>query len=355
MKAVRIMLAVLILTALIVGNGRSQTPQQAPGSGKKADTSRSLTLGDYRFHYSDQGTGDPVVVLDAGLCQPMDTWGDVPAAVAAFTRVFAYDRVGLGASTRIAPAPAGKSARPPEMRTSREVVEELRDLLRKAGLPAPYVLVGHSFGGVNVRLYASQYPHEVAGIVLIDSSQEEEYSRSVGFMPPERRQVYTGTYYGGNCERVNLSASSDQLRAAAPLPHVPLVVLTALGGVEQQETLTHLELQADLARRAPNSDHLIVERSRHFIQLDRPDAVIEAIRSVVERARPEPIPLPTEDDLKQTRILHVFTSSEAVLSEGALALSCLIVWRWRKRKRKGKTELNRAHRRQALRKGKEKK
>lgn len=353
MKAVRIMLAVLILTALIVGNGWSQTPRQSPGSGKKAGASRSLTLGDYRFHYSDQGTGDPVVVLDAGLCQPMDTWGDVSGAVAAFTRVFAYDRVGLGDSARI--APAGKSPRPPEMRTSQQVVQELRDLLRKAGLPAPYVLVGHSFGGVNVRLYASQYPHEVAGIVLIDSSQEEEYSRSVGFMPPERRQVYTRTYYGGNCEGVNLSASSDLLRAAAPLPHVPLVVLTALGGVEQQETLTHLELQADLARRAPNSDHLIVERSRHFIQRDRPDAVIEAIRSVVERARPYPIPLPTEDDLKQTRILHVFTSTEAVLSEAALALSGLIGWRWRKRKRKGKAELSRAQRRQALRKEKEKK
>src|SRR5262249_61015705 len=90
----------------------------------------------------------------------------------------------------------------------------------------------------------------------------------------------------------------------------------------------------------------------HFIQQDRPDVVIKAIRDMVERVRTSIIPLPTEDDLKQTRILHIPIPGEAAFSGAALTLSGFAGWRWRKRKRREKAEMNRAQRRQELRKGK---
>jgi len=351
LKVLQMVLGGVILGALVAPSGRGQATGQVASSSKPAVIERTVPMGDYRFHYKDQGTGGPTVVMEAGLCQAMETWGGVVADVAVFTRVFTYDRAGLGSSSRILPQGGKRSARPQELRTSRQIVEELRDLLRKAGLPAPYVLVGHSFGGLNVRLFASQYPNEVAGIVLVDSSSEEEYSRYAALLPPGQQGGYRHVNQGGNCERVDLLASAGQLREAAPLPHVPLTIITPAPKDASKETSqAHLELQADLARRAPNSVHLFAERSGHFIQSDRPDVVIEAIRRVVEQARPYPIPLPTEDDLKQTRILHLSIPGEAMISGATLALSGFAGWRWRKRKRKANSEMNRAQRRQASRK-----
>jgi pimeloyl-ACP methyl ester carboxylesterase len=353
LKALQMVMVILILVILIAPCARSQSPEQGVNSGQPAIVERVIPIGDYRFHYKNQGAGAPTVVMDAGLCQPMDTWGDVVAQVSAFTPVFIYDRPGLGNSSRILPQGDKQPARPPEMRTSRHIVEELRDLLRKAGVPAPYVLVGHSFGGLNVRLYASQYPDEVAGIVLIDGSNEEEFSRYASLMPAAKRSKYVQLNRGSNCEFVNLEASAVQLREAAPLPRVPLTVISAppgLGDIDRGQA--HLELQADLARRGGSAVHIFADGSDHFIQRDRPDVVVKAIRDVVDRARTSFIPLPTEDDLKQTGIMHVSIPGEAAFSGTALTLSGLAGWRWRKRKRREKTETNRAMRRQAWRKAK---
>jgi len=344
--------APLILVIFIAPGARSQSNEQKVDSVKPAIVERTVPIGDYRFHYKDQGTGAPTVVMDGGLCQPMDTWGDVTAQIAAFTRVFIYDRPGLGSSSRILPKGVKQPARPPELRTSRQIVGELRNLLRKAGVPAPYVLVGHSFGGINVRLYASLYPDEVAGIVLIDGTNEEQQSRFSSLIPPAELRKYVQLNRGSNCEFINLEASAAQLREAAAPPHVPIAVISSPPGQADLMAQSHLELQADLARRSASSVHIFAEGSGHFIQHDRSDVVIKAIRDVVERARTSFIPLPTEDDVKQTRILHVSIPSEAAFSGTALTLSGFAGWRWRKRKRREKTEMNRAQRRQASRKGK---
>ncbi len=354
MKLLHTLFAISLLIVLIASDNRSQAPQQRASSDKPPVIERSITLGDYRFHYIDRGKGSPTVVMDAGLCQPMNTWDKVTGEVATFTRVFTYDRAGLGSSSRVMPPDAKQSARPPEMRTSRRITRELRDLLRNAGAPAPYVLVGHSFGGLNVRLYASEHPDEVAGVVLIDSSNEGEYSRYASLMAPEKLGSYLRTNRGANCEFINLEASAAELRESAPLPRVPFIVITPTPRLLQLETSqAHLELQADLARRSPSSVHLFAERSGHFIQRDRPEVVVKAIRDVVERVRPIPIPYPTEEDLNQTRILHLSIPSEAAISGAALALSGLAGWQWRKRKRRGKAQMNRAQRRQSLREEKD--
>ncbi len=119
---------------------------------------RLVDVGGYRLHISVEGEGSPTVVLDAGLAHTSQVWNFVQPEVAKFTRVCSYDRAGYGWSD---PGPLPRS--------SQQIVQELHTLLRNADIPGPYLLVGHSFGGLNMYLYAVQYPDEVAGLVLLDA------------------------------------------------------------------------------------------------------------------------------------------------------------------------------------------
>jgi pimeloyl-ACP methyl ester carboxylesterase len=214
--------------------------------------------------------------MDSGLNMTMATWGSVPSEVATFTRVCTYDRAGLGFSE------SG-----PEPRTSKRIVNELHTLLVNAGVGGPYVLVGHSLGGLNVRLYASLYPKEVAGIVLVDASHEAQYEKFASLKSPTERQEYLRHESGGNHERVNLLASAAEVQEAPALPSVPVLVLTARQGGQQDPQVAKAveDMQADLAKLAPNSKQIIVENSGHFIQLDRHFLVTDSIFVVVSAAR----------------------------------------------------------------------
>lgn len=123
---------------------------------------RLVDIGGYRLHITDEGQSAPTVVFDAGLAGLSLDWALVRPEVARFTRVCTYDRAGYGWSDR--------GARP---RNSLQIAMELRALLRRANIPGPYVLVGHSFGGFNVRVFADRYPSEVAGMVQVDASHED--------------------------------------------------------------------------------------------------------------------------------------------------------------------------------------
>jgi pimeloyl-ACP methyl ester carboxylesterase len=122
----------------------------------------------------EERKGVPVVVLDAGMGSTSDVWSLVQPKVTQFARVCSYDRAGLG-----------KSDRAPQAHTSADIVSDLHNLLTKAGVNPPYVLVGHSLGGMNARLYASKYPKEVVGMVLVDSTHEDENDRMIAVLPPE--------------------------------------------------------------------------------------------------------------------------------------------------------------------------
>ena len=279
---------------------------------------RLVDVGGYRLHLNCTGEGTPTVVMDAGLGGGGLDWSLVQPEVAKFTRACTYDRAGMAWSD------AG--VRP---RTSQQIVKELHTLLGNAGVQAPYVLVGHSIAGIYVQFYASQYPDEVAGLVLVDSSHENQLTRKElpqipSFYPPlikvlapfgvarlmngvaapfpnlppeieaERAAIYSHTrnMYAVADEMSAIPTSLEQLHAAPMrLGDKPLIVLTRgmkeaspAGSPEEAERIEQgwAELQADLARRSSNGQQMIAADSGHYIQFYQPDLVIDAVRQVVE-------------------------------------------------------------------------
>jgi pimeloyl-ACP methyl ester carboxylesterase len=233
------------------------------------------------------------VVLETGLGAPSEYWEPVQQEIAGLTRVCRFDRAGQG-----------KSDPAPTPRTCADMVADLQALLRNAGIPAPYVLVGNSLGGMNARLYAYQHPEEVVGLVLVDGSHQDQFTRSVGALPepgPDSPEPHKGFYRfwagGGwrdpanNPENVDFVASREQLRAIGSLGDLPVAVLASGAFLREAPTRPEAgprlhevrqDLQRDLANLSSNSAYSVVESSGHFIQRDRPEEVVDAIRRVLD-------------------------------------------------------------------------
>lgn len=238
-----------------------------------------MDVGGYRLHVEIGGIGSPVVVLDAGLGGSSETWSEVFEPVSRFTSVVAYDRAGVGRSD---PGPVP--------RTSSTIVGELHRLLQESGVPPPYVLVGHSFGGLNVRLFAHRYPDEVAGLVLVDATHEDFPSReSLLRSPGEWRRLGTSLLLVREAVRAEYDAmpeSTAEVRAEASLPSVPVVVLTA-GRFEGSDGVRRMwmDFQSDLAGRYPGAVQKVVPRSGHMMPFEAPGDIVDAVRLVVGEAR----------------------------------------------------------------------
>lgn len=229
------------------------------------------------------GSGSPAVILESGLGVYSGTWYKVFPEVAKFTRVCLYDRFGLGSSDL---------GLPPH--TSEHMVAALHELLTKAEVPSPYILVGQSFGGLNVHLFASTYPSEVVGIVFVDAIHPDFDQRLEPLLSPEqaqqRRDDLELNQEGIKFE--DILASEDQVCAAPTLPDMPIIVirhgLPFDGGPDwptaQVETLWE-ELQSDLTTLSSQGKVIVAENSHHRIEEDRPDVVIAAIQEVFNNVK----------------------------------------------------------------------
>jgi pimeloyl-ACP methyl ester carboxylesterase len=304
--------------------GTWQDPRRFPQRG------RSLQAGKLRLNIDCSGGGIPTVILDSGMGVPAIGWSMVQPEVAKFARVCSYDRAGYWWSE------AG-----PKPRTSLQIAKELRALLDASGEKGPYVLVGHSFGGYNVRVFTSHYPGDVAGVVLVDAEHGDEEKRTDDLLPPlvkdqERRRderahlldrllapllLHLGidrlkatagwdghkslpkelrqellyldqrSEEAGMAENAADSTSWDQVRSAGDLGGRPLIVLTAgkpydpdplLSKEEsdQQKNMWINVLQAEEARLSTRGRQVVVADSGHMIPFERPAAVVSAIREV---------------------------------------------------------------------------
>jgi pimeloyl-ACP methyl ester carboxylesterase len=247
-------------------------------------------IGGRRLFLRCTGHGSPTVVFEGGLTTD---WFALQNQLSGFTRVCSYDHPN-GPRSRSDPAPTP--------RTARDFVADLHALLAVARVPGPYVLAGHSNGGLFTQLYASTYPRQVAGLVLIDAVHPAYHKRTLEMFKPLlpaevwealRQEAMAVPHRLIDPERVDIWTSERQTRTAlrhSPLRPMPLVVLTrghpdGPGGpfVEQEERLWR-QLQRELAQLVPGSRHVITQ-SGHDIQHEQPELVLDAIRDVVRAVR----------------------------------------------------------------------
>ena len=323
----------LVVLAAIIGFsyqaiGNSRDAQRFPQQGKSV--SLGPEFGGLKLNIDCQGQGSPTVVLDSGLGVPGVGWDPVQKEASKFTRVCWYDRAGYGWSDA--------SSAP---RTSLEIAKELHALLAASGEKGPFVLAGHSFGGYNVRVYNGQYPGEVAGMVLVDASHEDQESREPAAMVAmmkkyeasmkkqialapllirfgivrfqQRNQAASpgvskefaeemtylqmqAKYVQATGEEMALFSpdSAAQVRGAGNLGDKPLVVLTAGKNVDMSQLPAEIskkdmddfhavwvnELQVKEAHLSTRGKQIIVPDSDHMIPFERPDAIVDALREV---------------------------------------------------------------------------
>ncbi len=273
-------------------------------------------VGGHKMHIDCMGEGSPAVILESGLGDTYVSWRKVQPQIAKFTRVCSYDRAGIGYSD--------SGSQP---RTSKVIAGELHALLQAAGIAPPYVLVGHSLGGYNVRLYASLYRSEIAGMVLVDASHPDQenrfppelknmeatWQREAEFleytMPfgiprlmglcdeePEQRAAECNwhTAREGVAELKAFPESAAQTAATGSLGDMPLAVLSHDPDKPSADLPADLakstndaweKMQEELAHLSTRGTQVIAKNSSHYIQMDRPDIVIDAVRNVVDQAR----------------------------------------------------------------------
>lgn len=280
-----------------------------PPSGELVD------IGGYKLHLNASGSEKPTVVLDAGLSGTSLGWSLIQPEVSKFAKVCSYDRAGYGWSD---PSPL--------KRTSLNIAKELHALLIKANIPGPYILVGHSFGGTNMLMFADLYPNETLGVILVDAVHEDLlkelpdppesffnkltdhpkmqwFLAAIGYKrlkgPPERikdmfipfpkeiqdkyiaqmnKTLYTQTV---NQESEYLEESLAQLdERKVHLKDIPLIVITAGILADGDEGKRWASLQKNLLAKSNRSKQIIAENSDHMINHHQPQIIVDAIREL---------------------------------------------------------------------------
>jgi pimeloyl-ACP methyl ester carboxylesterase len=262
---------------------------------------RLVDLGGYRLHVYCEGKG-PTVILEYGHQGSYTDWHRVQSQLAEFARVCVYDRGGYGWSD-----PSPRSRVPSVM------AEELHTLLHSAGVVPPYILVGHSFGGLNALMFARKFPNDVAGIVLVDVSLPEKMSlgrwqhaarirvmqMAVAFGLARWRgwcgenaaaeirglkQAITcrsGLYETYRREWASFPQSAEEIRSITSIGSIPLMVITRdphIGNSIREAEWNRL--QRERVQLSSSSEFQIADGSGHDVPMDRPDVIVAAVRKI---------------------------------------------------------------------------
>lgn len=335
-RKLKIVLIIIAFVLIIIGAGmvwlwiqaRESNKLDFPPEQSRNSIEERVEINGFRLHIYCSGNNiksGPTVILDAGLNQPAYSWILVQRGVEKFARVCSYDRAGHGLSD-LGPNP----------RTSIEIAKELQSLLHKAAVKGPYILVGHSMGGINMRIFETLYPNEVYGMVLVDASHEDQdklFSAlpqpkpplkmrmtmffikhvpligweliSGGNIPPKSKlfsdeewKYYLSVLNSYNSfvstgkEKESFTANSLALKKMnQSLGNMPLVVIThgmrpptddpALLAAQNDAEKIWAQLQDQLAQLSTNSRHIIAYNSGHMIPLEEPDIITGAIKNMI--------------------------------------------------------------------------
>lgn len=304
-KAIRILLSLLI-GAIFVG---CAAPTAAPITSTKLPSNFTppklptlmplptlpgdiVDVGGYNLYLYCTGTGSPTVILEAGLEGDHSSWEQVQSEIAESARVCSYDRAGLGNSDR-GPVP----------RNAKLATADLHALLTQADIAPPYILVGHSFGGLLIRRYAFEYPDEVAGMIFVDSLHEDWWQEALALLPANasndserltsfRRYLMRDWRNPlGNREVMEIPAVVEQIRETGNFGDMPITVLTA--GIfnvlnpglpnDLETSLANLfrGLQGRIAVLSTVGAQTVISDSGHNMPRENPSAVISAIRDMI--------------------------------------------------------------------------
>ena len=309
--------ALLLLIAALAGGSYQAIAWRADAQ-RFPRPGRLVSAGEFRLNVYCTGQGSPTVILESGLADTLDQWRRVQPAIARFARVCSYDRAGYGYSD---PGPMP--------RTSDRIASELHSALGMAGEKPPYLLVGSSFGGFIVRVFSGKYPDQVAGLLLVDATQEDQYRllprswSNLGAATRRRaqRQAFWAPLYidlgiarlqlrmqgqevshvlleskylkARTSEFENIQVSAEQARTADHIAEKPLVVLTAgkpidaslKAALSEEDQNAYAEtwvndLQLRLAHLSKRGTREVVVASGHDMPTDRPDAIVTAVREL---------------------------------------------------------------------------
>ena len=259
-----------------------------------------VNIGTHSLHIRCTGKGTPVVVIDTGVGDTSERWTPMQAQIAQITRVCTYDRAGYGASEPV-----------PLPRHSQRLADELQHLLENAGIKGPYVLVGHSLGGLTMQIFADRYPDLVASLILLDPPP---VSFITGQAFPELYQMFEGqaiefqTMADGARQSTDAEAqaqvnylkavasehaaliaeSASQVAAIESFGDLPLVVIgsgvpnPAFGAEAERYQQFWVEQNRELAAKSTNGTFILAQESSHYIQDDAPDVVLDVIRELVK-------------------------------------------------------------------------
>lgn len=223
---------------------------------------------EYIQHHSKQVT----IIMDAGYGDDSTTWRQVADEVSSYANVLLYDRAGLG-----------KSGTSTNRRTSEEMVRELHQLIKQLDIASPFILVGHSFGGVNMQLFASEYRDEVTGLVLVDTTPSDYRERFLPTMSREFQNAYSKQFVReGNYDE--FMESLHQVKQANLDLSIPTTIISAgekdFYSAENQRLWN--ALQKEMTGISSNASFVIAEQSAHYIQRDEPHLIVEAIRKLIK-------------------------------------------------------------------------
>jgi pimeloyl-ACP methyl ester carboxylesterase len=223
------------------------------------------------------GDGTRTVILESGLGDTLEVWKDIQPRIADHcARTLAYTRAGYLGSD---PAEEGP-------RDSATIVAELRAELKKRNIAPPYVLVGHSLGGLYMQYFARNFPHDVVGLVLVDSThwnQHMEMDTSANTAYTRGREVTLFMPWIMRREFKDSIPAGAQVHDSPPAPTVPTIVLSSTIG-PKRETAEAREIasrmQDEIAADFPGAEHVRVSGAGHYIQRDQPEVVIDAARQL---------------------------------------------------------------------------
>jgi len=267
-----------------------------------------VDIGGYKLHVQQSGEGKITVVFDAGMGDSLLAWQQVLPEINQVAEVFVYDRAGLGWSEKS-----------PLSRTSLHIVEELKLLLDKSHVTGPLILVGHSFGGLNMQLFAKKYPQDVVGLVLVDSSHENfadkmpetNFIRKMIFKagmwaapfgiprlylslsdPAEQAVKSTVKHQFTSLdesskftESMNILKETEHNFGQLPLTVIARNVPSAQLEQKTKASLRNIQwakLQEELAQRSLNSRLIFSEKKQHAIHRSQPEIVINAIKKMIK-------------------------------------------------------------------------